>query len=393
MKKIVGLCTGIFAATFFSAAAANANITGDVNDYLFKRTAAKVVESYTDNTVVKTIDLLREQIEKLDSAVQKFKESKSEKHLAAVAKAMKGSFEQFNSARIFRYGPSAHYDFDKQLATWPFDKVMVDYNISEIEGGRMKMNTAILRAKNSSNRGLHTVKYLIYETTGNLRDLTDISESDLTYLTAVTGVMLEDAIDYQASWLGTKNMTQADQTILHSAGKRIRTSYAKEFKNPGEVYSRYFSVSIALQELIGEATVVLEDMVPLIEELPKYGNTQEIKYWDSVTPFKDIISQLKGVQNSYMGGVDGARGAAYADLTDKRDKQLNERIIISLAHAIKRAEIASTMNDKPLEKREQAAKLLLSEVEKLTTMFMAATALVAADAATNPFAAYGSDLN
>lgn len=392
MRKIVGISTGILAATFFYGATANASLTGNVNDFLFKRTAEQVVDSYTDNTVLKTIALLRDNIEQLNKAAEKFSESKSEENLAAVAVAMKGSFEQFNKGRIVRYGPSAHYDFDKQIATWPFDKVMVDYNIAEIDAGRMEMDKTILREKNSSNRGLHTVKYLIYHNDGKLRTPQEMSDAEATYLTAVTGVMLEAAIDYQSCWVGTANMSAGDQAILKDAEKRHHVSYAKEFKNAGEEYSRYFSVSINLQELIGEASAVLEDMVPLIEELPKYGNAEDIRYWDSVTPFKDIINQLKGVRNSYLGGIEGSRGTGYAELTEKRDKQLNERIIISLSHAIKRAEIASTMNEQPLEKREQASKLLLAEVDKLTTMFMAATALVAADAALDPFAAYGSDL-
>lgn len=391
MKRIIRYCTGVAAATiFFGAATANAGLTGDVNDFLFKRTAHKVIESYTDNTVVKTVGLLRANVQELDQTAQKFAKSRSEKDLAAVAEAMKGSFEQFNKARIFRYGPSAHYDFDKQLATWPFDKVMVDHNIKELEAGRMEISGPSLREKNSSHRGLHTVKYLTYTDEGKLRKPSEISDAEATYLTAVTTVMLEESIDYEASWLGTKNMSAEDQAILKKSGKRIRTSYAREFKNPGEEYSRYYSVSITLQELIGESTVVLEDMVALIEELPKYGDPEDLRYWDSVTPFNDIINQLKGVENSYMGGIEGSRGAAYADLVAKRDEQLSERIVISLAHAIKRAEVAHKMNDQPLEKREQAAKLLLAEVEKLTTMFLAATPLVAADAATDPFAPYMS---
>lgn len=394
MKDIRGLCITVLAASvLFSTGTVQAGLTGDVNDFLFRRTATKVVESYTDNTVVKTIELLRNDIEELNSAAQRFGTSRSITDLEAAGRAMKASFAQFNKARSFRYGPSAHYDFDKQLATWPFDKVFVDHLIAEIKKGAIEINPSILRWRNSSNRGLHTVKYLIYDDNGNLRKPQDLNDATVVYLTSATAVLLEDAVDYEASWKGTRNMSVADQELLKNAGKKIRTSYAREFKNPGEEYSRYFSVSVPLQELIGEAATVLEDMVPLIKELPKYGDPEEIRYWDSVTPFADIINQLKGVENSYMGGIKGTRGPAYRDLVEKKDEQLSERIVISFAHAIKRAEVAARMNDQPFEKREQAAKLLLAEVEKLTTMLFAATPLVAADRATDPFAVYGSDIN
>ena len=393
MKRIIRQCSGLAAAAFlFSAVWANAGLTGNVNDFLFKRTAHKVIESYTDNTVVKTIILLRENVEGLNEAAQKFAETRSQKDLEAMGSAMKGSFEQFNKARIFRYGPSAFYDFDKQLATWPPDKVMADHNIKEIEAGRMELDLAEFRYVNSSNRGLHTVKHLIFHNDGKLREPAEISDAAAAYLTAVTAVMLEEAIDYQSSWVGTRNMTAADQAILKNAGKRIHTSYAEEFKNPGDETSRYFSISIPLQELAGESMAVLEDMVALIEELPRYGNIDEIRYWDSVTPFDDIINQLKGVENSMVGGVEDSRGTSFIELLAKRDEPLSERILISMAHSIKRAQVARRMNDQPLEKREKAAELLLHEVEKLTVMIMAATPLVCADAAVDPFAAYGSNL-
>ncbi len=392
MKRIVGQCSLVVAALFFGTVTAHAGLTGDVNDFLFKRTAGKVLESYTDNMVIKTIAGIRESVEKLDEAARKLAKTKSQQDMEAAGAAMKASFRYFNRNRVIRYGPSAHYDFDKQLATWPFDKVFVDYRIKEIAAGRMTMDVPTLRMENSSGRGLHTVKYLLFHNDGKLRSVSEMTDADFTYLTAVTGVMVETAIDYQSSWVGTKNMSDADQALLKKAGKRVRTSYAEEFKHPGEEYSRYFSISVALQELIGESMAVLEDMVALIEELPKYGNPEEIRYWDSVTPFDDLVNQLQGVEDSLMGGVEGSRGTSYLDLLTKRDEQLSKRIVISLAHAAKRVEVARNMNDKPQEKRDMAAKLLLEEVEKLTVMIMAATPLVAADAATDPFAAYGSNI-
>lgn len=83
---------------------------------------------------------------------------------------------------------------------------------------------------------------------------------------------------------------------------------------------------------------------------------------------------------------------SYLDLLAKRDEQLSERIVIGMAYAIKRAELVKKMKDKPVEMQEKATKLLAEEVEKLTVMFMAATPLVAADAAVDPFAPYGSDI-
>lgn len=392
-------CAGVALAVLLGTATVNAASTkstglkGKASDYFFKKSAYDVVESYTDNTVVMTIENIRKNVEALNAASQKFATSKSKKDLEAAGKAMKGSFEYFNKARIFRYGPSAHYDFDKQLATWPFDKVFVDYAIKEIAEGKLRMDVPAMRERNSSNRGLHTVKYLIFNNDGTMRDPAEITDAEATYLAAVTGVMLEEAIHYQASWVGTKNMSAKDQDVLHKAGKRFFLSYADEFKNPGEGDSRYFSISIPLQEIIGESMTVLEDMAVLIDELPKYRDPENIRYWDSITPFQDIVNQLKGVENSVMGGVEGHRGTSYLDLLAKVDEQLSERIKIALAHTIKRAEVGRKMKDQPVEKQERAAKLLNSELEKLHVMIMAATPLVAADLAVDPYAPYGSDIN
>ena len=133
---------------------------------------------------------------------------------ADAATAWHRAMALFNNAWVFNYGPAAMYNFDKQLATWPFDKYLVDYALNEMAAGRLKVDSTYLRTnKHASMRGLHTVQYLLFRN-GTERAAQDISKQETQYLCAVCRALVEEGIDFEASWKGTANLSQEKQDIL-----------------------------------------------------------------------------------------------------------------------------------------------------------------------------------
>ena len=392
MKRSLLLMAGIiFATSLFSVMPASAQKKDNIlGNYLYKRKAIKAIKSYTDNTVLKTIERLVTNIETLDGAANRFRQNKNDVDLAATFKAWHEVLASVNRSAIFLYGPAAQYDYNKQIALNPFDKILVDHALGEMKAGKLRLDSQALRNETASMRGLFTVRYLLYRN-GQPRKVADFKKHELDYLVAATGAMVEEGVAFQSSWLGTDNMSASRKAILKKNKMKYHTSYAWEFKNPGKEQSRYLCVSVPLQELIQEAASVLEEMVPAIEKLSERDES-ELKYWDSLNPYAELIDLLKGVENAYLGGVEGSRGTSFSQLVAEKDTVLDDRIKTAIAHTAKRLEVLQDMKNASAEHREKAIKVAASECKKLASRIMVATPLVTADPAVEPFGPYGSDL-
>lgn len=397
MKKLAVLTASLFVTSIFGvtsvlgATSDQGGIKKGIDDFLFKRKAQQAVESYTDNTVLKSIDLLVTDIGSLNNAAQSLAKSRDEAKLGATIDAWKKVSATLNQTIIFWYGPVAQYDFNKELAIWPMDKVLVDHTLGEMEAGKITLDAKGLREKSASLRGLNTLKYLLFRD-GEPRQAAEITDAQYDYIVAATQAMAEESLKFKASWFGMENMTKEELAVMNNAGfKKQWTSYAEEFKNPGSETSRYFSVSVPLQELIQESMTVVEDMVPQIEELAEY-RTEAPMYWESIDLYADLLNQLQGVENSYLGGIEGSRGVSFSELVAMKDEVLDDRIKTAIAATKKRLVALRDAKDLSPEKKEMAIKILASECEKLGARIMTATPLVTADPAVEPFAPYGSDL-
>ena len=367
----------------------HAGIKQEVTDYLYEKKAFDVVQDYAGNHVLKTLSLLSNALVDLKKAAVRLDTERSDKAVADAADAWQKAMALFNNAWVFNYGPAAQYNFDKQLATWPFDKYLVDYALTEMAAGRLAVDSTWLRTnKHASMRGLHTVQYLLFHRS-RVRNAADISPIRTRYLLAVCQALVEEGFDFEASWKGTKNLSAEKKSILKNAGMKERPGYAYEFVNPGEPDSRYVSISIPLQEIFQECSSVVEDLLPGVEELKSYV-PDKAPYWAAADPYADLLAKLDGVEDAYLGGVKGARDASISELVAKKDAVLDRRIKAGFAHAKKSiADIRALEAGLLDEKRDLMVRIALSECEKLMARLTAATPIVTADPALNPWAAYG----
>ena len=360
-----------------------------IRDYYMARTAKEVVADYTDKALLKTLSLFTDSVEAFNLAVNRLQAEKTDQALNAAANAWRATHRQWQKAAAFLYGPAAQYDYHKRIATWPFDKVLVEYDLGEIEKGKLKVDSRLLREKKTSSmRGLYTLEYLLFRDR-TPRRAADVSPAELSWLAAASKALLEESIDFEAAWLGTENLPSRKAAVLDQAGIRPKPAYAGEFKNPGEPGSRYVSISVPLQEIFQEMTGVVEDMMPLVAELPETLAPADNGYWHGQDPCGDLLNRLKSVENAYLGGVEGARGRSVSDLVAEMDKVLDRRIKIALAHAAHRIAAVRDLQGAPEEEMELAVRIAGAECNKLMTRITAAIPAVVLDHAVRPWVAYG----
>ena len=157
-------------------------------------------------------------IRDFDAAVERLAKGPSDRAMEAAAQSWKTARARWQAVNTFAYGPCAFYDFDKQVASWPIDRPMIEYAIAQVAAGRETIDARSLREKKLSTlRGFFTAEYLLFED-GKVRSAGALTPERLAYLKAVSRAMLEESLDFKAAWAGTGHMNKADAALLSQAG-------------------------------------------------------------------------------------------------------------------------------------------------------------------------------
>ncbi len=347
----------------------------------------RAIADYTDKTVIKTLEKVVDSLRQLDTDAAALTKNADDAAVQKIADSWRTAKAQWQQTSVFAYGPASFYDYDKQIATWPTDKVMVEHHLRQIEAGELELDSRILREKiNSSRRGLYTAEYLIFRN-GNPRKAMELTPAEVTYLQAVTGALVEEGLDYLAIWKGTDKLDVAQARKLKDAGFEPHSSYGEEFTSAGTEKSRYFSTSVPLQEMFTEAVAVVEDLCPVIAEELGSNDPMDSMSMHSRNAQADALNLLKGVENAYFGGLEGDRGVSLSALLAERNPILDRRIKIGLADV--RHRINQLGDPYAAGADELYVRRAVASCEKLAAKMNNSVPVVCMDPLTKPWIAYG----
>ncbi len=361
-----------------------------IDDYLMEHRVEKALQDYADKTVIATLERLVADVEALEAAVRRLRAEPTDANVEAAASAWRTARATGQLTNAFGFGPSAHYNYDKQLATWPLDRPLVEHTLGEMQAGRLKLDARHLRERMySTRRGLLAAEYLLFRD-GRPRPAADLRAAELDYLVVTTEVLRLEAMDFLAAWAGTDKLPAAWAEALAAAGVEPRTAYADEFTQPGHYTSRYVSAAVALQEIMGDAVTVAEELCPAVQEVLASADPRAGETWDSHNAFADLLATLQGLENAYLGGLEGDRGHSMSDLLAMIDEVLDRRIRIALADTAYRINAAGDpFADESVGDREMAVRVAVSACEKLFTRIDIAVPLITMHPVTLPWAPYG----
>ena len=143
-----------------------------------------------------------------------------------------------------------------------------------------------------------------------------------------------------------------------------------------------------MQEVFQDISGSIEDITLAIEALPEVMDAQTPAYWQSLDPCEDLLNQLRSIENTYLGGIDGFRNRAVSEMVAVHDKSLDRLIKISLAHTAHRIAVIRDAKDQSPQDQELLIRVAHGELQKLMSRMFAAIPLVILDPAVEPFAAY-----
>ncbi|MDR0842032.1 MAG: Imelysin [Acidobacteriota bacterium] len=373
----------------------------DAERFLRQRKAEQVLRDYADNMTLKTLSLLVDDLQRLDhevttlAAVSVKGDAKDQSYVAkdaameTAAAAWDAAYRRYLQTTAFWYGPASYYDYDKRLGTWPVDRVLLEHAVNEMASGRLHLDARLLREeKPSSMRGFHAVQYLLFRN-GRLRRAGELVPAELVYLQAAARALLEEGVDFEASWRGTENLSPSKVALLDAAGIPRRSPYAEEFRKPGTVGSRYTSLSIPLQEIFQEISGTVEDLLPDIDALRELPADGAPRYWESRDACGDLLDRLRSAENAYLGGVEGFRGHSVSELAAGYSGVSDRRVKIAFAHAAHRIAAIRDFAGRDADERDLAVRVAKAECDKLIARLALVAQQVVMEPAFDPWRIYG----
>jgi len=258
-----------------------------------------VINSYTENVILKTYSDLKVNTEALQTACENFNNNPTQQNLNVAANAWYAARVPWEQSEAFLFGPVSFLSIDPSMDSWPVDETQ----LQNVLNSSFDLTPEFVRnGLGYSLRGFHTLEYFLFHE-GEIRDASTITERGKLYMTSVAVVLAEDAAALYNEW---------------------QDGFAVEFKKAGQTGSRYSSVNQAVQEIVeGIITIVDEVGNGKISEpyVTKDVLTVESQYsWNSLTDFSNNII---GVKTAYTSGS----GTGLDKFVKSKNLQLNDRII------------------------------------------------------------------
>jgi len=298
----------------------------DAPDYSYGYIFTDVINSYVDNNILVVYADLRDKAWILNDMVTAYSSNQSQENLNAVCAAWRAARIPWEQSESFLYGPADLNGLDPSLDSWPLDKDAIDQLI--------RSNNSIKNAINSDElRGFHTIEYLIFENGSSKTSA--LSAREVEYLVAVTEALRNDCVFLWASWNGPSGIPARDQAVITSAGFDVGKGYVNEFRNAGTVNADiYISQDDAIDEIIDGCMTIAEEVgtqkIATPRDFAKQGDVErgrlEVESWYSFNSIDDYSNNIISIQNSYMGGIEGKRGASLSDFVKSRNSALDTKV-------------------------------------------------------------------
>lgn len=331
MKVKILLALLLFGTFFFTSCEKDDNKNDDSSTEIYD--FADILIDYVDKTIVPTYTDMKDNAKLLAAKATDLKISGSQDDLNAACDYWEKTRAPWEAGESFLFGPAAFNNLDPLLDSWPLDRAQLQ---AVLDGSQELTADFVRDGLGAVLRGFHAVEFLIYQD-GEPKIASELTEREKDYLVAVSQVLMEDCVKLWALWEGGT----AEQAILDDIEFEVVTPYATEFKQAGEVGSRYFTQVDAIDEML-QGMIGIADEVGngKIADPHESGNVLDVESWFSWNSLTDFQNNIISIENSYLGGyaVD-ARGVSLSEFVKEKDADLDVKVLAAIDEAI--AAIAS----------------------------------------------------
>jgi len=323
MKKVSFWMATVFCSLLTFALACSDDDPDPDNTGVFQETTYndEVIAAYVDRTVVPTYLDMKNKVTVLESAVNTFYTGGSQTQLNAACSAWREARIPWEESEAFLYGPAEYEGLDPSLDDWPLEmsqinQILQSQDFSQLEG---------VEESNTGIKGFHTLEYLLFED-GQPRNIDGITDNHKKYMSVVAQNLREDTEALYKAWTEGSGTTE----VPISFGEEFKKHNTTRFSSQAKVIGQIIDGCQTIANEVGDAKIG--------DPYSKYQTNKEegvlaVESWYSWNSLKDYTDNIVSIENSYLGGRAGNRGANLSKVIEELDPAANKRVLDAIKNA------------------------------------------------------------
>jgi predicted lipoprotein len=276
----------------------------------------------TEQVILPTYAELTDKTSELSALLEELARAPADADLDAIRSAYLATRTPWKESEAFAFGPAVELSSSAGIDQSPVDTAKIDAELdSDVE-----LSVAHLRTLGANKRGLHAIEYLLFPADDAERAAALLADDDAgsrrrQFTAAAASIVATNAQSLEAAW-----SPQGDD-------------YAARFSQPGAPDSVSPLVQACLDTLLNE-TVVLSEVIANVKLGKPLGVTSGGKIepetqesGPSGASLSDMLDNLRGIRNVYLGTRDGSVGHSLSELVHRKSPSVDLRARAALDDA------------------------------------------------------------
>lgn len=305
----------------------------------------EIAETFVNKTVVPTYTKMAIKAADLVEDLRTYRKDPTQENLNKACDDFITSRSWWERSEAFLFGAASDFGIDPHIDSWPLDlPALQKYldkaaNIKELDGedsdivARTKLGQELL--------GFHGVEYILFEN-GKPRTAGSISEEHLIYAIAVAGDLRNSCWQLLTAWAGEEHASKLNKELVKHILEDVELqvlvggqfSYGENMVKAGQPGSIYRSWINAMEAIVSGCNDICDEVGT--SKIGSAHTGEDISYIES--PYSqrsihDFYDNITSVENVYLGGIEGNRGASLHQYMQTHNKEMDAKVLKAIDNA------------------------------------------------------------
>lgn len=305
----------------------------------------EIAETFVNKTVVPTYTKMAIKAADLVEDLRTYRKDPTQENLNKACDDFITSRSWWERSEAFLFGAASDFGIDPHIDSWPLDlPALQKYldkaaNIKELDGedsdivARTKLGQELL--------GFHGVEYILFEN-GKPRTAGSISEEHLIYAIAVAGDLRNSCWQLLTAWAGEEHASKLNKELVKHILEDVELqvlvggqfSYGENMVKAGQPGSIYRSWINAMEAIVSGCNDICDEVGT--SKIGSAHTGEDISYIES--PYSqrsihDFYDNITSVENVYLGGIEGNRGASLHQYMQTHNKAMDAKVLKAIDNA------------------------------------------------------------
>lgn len=305
----------------------------------------EIAETFVNKTVVPTYTKMAQKTVDLVEDLRAYRKAPTQENLNKACEDFIESRGWWERSEAFLFGAANDFGIDPHIDSWPLDlPALQKYleeatNIKELDGedsdivARTKLGQELL--------GFHGVEYILFEN-GKPRTAGTISEEHLIYAIAVAGDLRNSCWQLLTAWAGEEYASKLNKELVKHILEDVelpvlvggRFSYGENMVKAGQPGSLYRSWINAMEDIVSGCNGICDEVGT--SKIGKAHTGEDASYIESPYSQRSILDfydNIISVENVYLGGIEGNRGASLHQYMQTHNKAMDAKVLKAIDNA------------------------------------------------------------